>query len=159
VNVIDIAHSTRDYAKAFQKKYDAVFCMGVIEHVPHSPKGLLQSLTSVLRPGGCLLIDTPNLLYLYNRERLVRGQSVFAPIEDQFNADPPFEGHHREYTSDEVQWMLKSIGLHVDETELFNYSIYGLTELTGRDADYFRRMEASPANREYMMVRATTPAS
>ena len=155
ISVVDIPHSTDDLRLLLGVDYDVVFCMGVIEHIPHSPKGMLESIKSVLKPGGSLILDTPSALYIYNRMRLWNGSSVQAPIAHQFNAPTPFEGHHREYTPDEVTWMLNSVGFHVCETDMFNYSIYGQKEATGFDADFFRQMESSPNHREVIMVRAT----
>jgi 2-polyprenyl-3-methyl-5-hydroxy-6-metoxy-1,4-benzoquinol methylase len=134
--------------------YDAVLCLGVIEHIPHTPRLLLEALDRVLKPGGSLILDTPNLLYVYTREKIASGRSIFPPIEAQFHVEPPFEGHHREYTSDEVRWMLEAIGHEVTDLELFNYSAYWLSELSGKDAEYWRRMESDPQQREVVMTRS-----
>ena len=103
MKVIDLAEKGRDLASFEEGFFDAVLCMGVIEHVPHTPKPLLLALNRVLRPGGTLVLDTPNLLYAYTRERLAQGKPIFTPIELQFNVEPPFEGHHREYTTKRSQ--------------------------------------------------------
>ena len=47
-----------------------------------------------------------NLGYIYRREAMLRGESVFLDIKHQFHTELPFEGHHREYIRDEVTWML-----------------------------------------------------
>ena len=49
----------------FGPRYDVVLCMGVIEHMPSSPRPLLATLNRVLVAGGLLVIDTPNLVHLY----------------------------------------------------------------------------------------------
>src|SRR5699024_2148236 len=71
-------------------KYDAIFLMGVIEHIPHSPKGLLDHVCRQLKPGGLLILDTPNIAYAHRRLQLARGESVHPPIEIQFNCPEPF---------------------------------------------------------------------
>src|SRR5687767_3927863 len=91
--------------------FDAVICAGVIEHIPHTPRQLLSTLGTLLKPGGWLILDTPNLAYLYKRLTLLGGNSIFAPVEQQFFTELPFEGHHREYTVAEIQWMLQASGL------------------------------------------------
>jgi 2-polyprenyl-3-methyl-5-hydroxy-6-metoxy-1,4-benzoquinol methylase len=159
VNVIDLDSAGRDLSSLPSSGYDAIFCMGVIEHVPHTPRLLLQSLDRLLRPGGQLILDTPNLLYIYTREKLAAGLSIFPSIEVQFDVQPPFEGHHREYTPREVAWMLEAIGHEVSELETYNYSIYGLSELSGADAKRFEMMKLDPELRELIMARSTKRAT
>lgn len=49
-----------------QETYDVITLSHVIEHV-HDPKGLLQKLHELLKPGGTLWIETPNLDSLGHR--------------------------------------------------------------------------------------------
>jgi SAM-dependent methyltransferase len=128
--------------------YDAVLLLGVLEHVPHTPRELLEFVNGSLRPRGVLVLDTPNLAYLYNRERLARGESVFCPIELQYGTQLPFEGHHREYTEGELRWLLSAIGHEVVELETFNYSQLARDSLEGDEALAWRRMEQDPSLRE-----------
>src|SRR4030095_26918 len=72
-----------------ETRYDVVLCMGVIEHIPSSPKPLLDALNRVLRPGGTLVIATPNLVHLYNRQKFARGETVMADIQAQYETELP----------------------------------------------------------------------
>jgi SAM-dependent methyltransferase len=137
--------------------YDAVLVMGVLEHVPHSPRQLLGAVHRVLKPGGSIVLDTPNIAYLYNRERLARGESVMPPLASQFDCDPPFEGHHREYTMDEVRWMLERTAFEHVVVDAFNYSLFALETLQGHDLELYRRMMADPTAREVIFATARTP--
>lgn len=134
--------------------YDAVVLMGVIEHVPHTPRLLLRDLHLSLVADGLLVLDTPNLAYIYNRQKLARGQSIHPPIQSQFATELPFEGHHREYTADEIEWMLRASNFSVLESEAFNYSIYGLTELMGTDLENYQAMLVDPTQRELLIYAA-----
>jgi 2-polyprenyl-3-methyl-5-hydroxy-6-metoxy-1,4-benzoquinol methylase len=154
VKVIDLTEKGRDLALFESDFFDAVLCMSVIEHVPHTPKPILLALNRVLRPGGTLVLDTPNLLYAYTRERLAEGKPIFTPIELQFNVEPPFEGHHREYTPSEVKYMLEAIGHEVTDFDIYNYSIYELKELAGQGAARFARMAIDPELRELIFTRS-----
>ncbi len=144
---------------AHTETYDAVLAMGVIEHVPHTPRALLNTLSRVLRPGGVIVIDTPNLGYLYTRNKLAHGDSIFCPIQLQFDTEIPFEGHHREYTIAEIQWILGAIGQTDIEIATFNYSYYGLTELAGNDLVNHRRMIDDAALREVILAISRKPAA
>ena len=148
----DFATVGYDLAGFAPQSFDAVLCAGVIEHMAHTPRLLLESLTRVLRPGGVMVLDTPNLAYLYKRLNLLDGRSVFPPITDQYFTRIPFEGHHREYVVDEIDWMLKTAGHTVVSLETFNYSVFGLTELSGNDALYFREMESDWTLREVIIA-------
>jgi 2-polyprenyl-3-methyl-5-hydroxy-6-metoxy-1,4-benzoquinol methylase len=134
--------------------YDAVLLMGVIEHIPHTPRGLLEGIKKVLKPGGILVLDTPNLAYIYNRQRLMRGESVFPPIQSQYWTEVPFEGHHREFTRAEIEWMLQAAGFDVISCEAFNYSIYGLSHLAGMDLENYKAMEMDESMRELLIFSA-----
>lgn len=140
------------------QRYDAVVCAGVLEHIPHTPRLLLANLTTLLKPGGVLVLDTPNLAYLYHRLALLEGRSVFAPIEGQFHTELPFEGHHREYTMREVEWMLEAAGHDVLEIETFNYSYLAQSELSGEHLENFQAMQQDRSLRE-IIVAASRPRS
>jgi SAM-dependent methyltransferase len=138
--------------------FDAVVLMGVIEHVPHSPRLLLHDVHRALSREGLLVLDTPNLAYIYNRQKLARGQSIFPPIQTQFNSELPFEGHHREYTAPEIEWMLEASGFAVLASEAFNYSIYGLSELAGIDLENYEAMLKDSTTRELLIYAARAGA-
>ena len=138
--------------------FDAVLCAGVIEHIPHTPRQLLEALVAVTKPGGLLVLDTPNLGYLYKRLVLLEGNSIFAPISQQFYTDLPFEGHHREYTVAEIEWMLQAVGLEQVSLDTFNYSNFGQTEVVGDHAVYYRAMQSDPLLREVILAVARRPA-
>jgi 2-polyprenyl-3-methyl-5-hydroxy-6-metoxy-1,4-benzoquinol methylase len=73
IRVRDFADCGFALEKIGSSAYDAVLCLGVIEHIPHTPRPLLESINRVLKPGGVLVIDTPNIAYLYSRLKLARG--------------------------------------------------------------------------------------
>lgn len=157
VQVLDTAQVGAELAGLGEAAFDAVLCLGVLEHVPHTPRLLLGAIDRVLKPGGWLVLDTPNLAYEYKRRQLARGESVFPPIAMQFESEIPFEGHHREYTVTELRWIVQRIGYRDLEIETFDYSIYGLPELVGPDLDCWRAMEADAERRELILLSARKP--
>jgi SAM-dependent methyltransferase len=154
--VIDFAGVNRDLRGLPESTYDAILFLGVIEHIPHTPRPTLLALNRVLKPGGWLALDTPNHAYLYHRQRLARGESVMANLEAQFTTDV-FEGHHREFTAPEVLKMLKWIG-HADASlEMFGYSHYGLPTVERRDLSNHWAMLQDPSMREIIMTVSRKP--
>jgi 2-polyprenyl-3-methyl-5-hydroxy-6-metoxy-1,4-benzoquinol methylase len=137
--------------------FGTILLMGVIEHIPNTPRLLLKSVFDLLNQSGLLILDTPNLGYIYNRQKLDRGESIFPSIRHQFWTELPFEGHHREFTVEEVSWMLDTTGFVLQEHELFNYSLYGLSELSGIDLDNYQKMLDDPSMRELQIHAVTTP--
>ena len=96
--------------------FDVITFKQVIEHLPFSPKPALQSFYRILRPGGLLLLSTPNIARLSSVLRLLLRQSVHAPLDHFFHSEFPFTGHYREYTLDEIKRMLAWSGFDVART-------------------------------------------
>lgn len=97
--------------------FDVVVATEVIEHVAH-PDQFLQKLASFVRPGGYLVMTTPNGRYL--RNRLPR----FSEFEDPsvFEAGqfkPDADGHIFLLHPDEVAPLARRAGLEIAEQELF----------------------------------------
>lgn len=57
---LDIYLGSIDQLAAQEKTYDWITCSHVLEHV-HEPQKLLQSMHRLLRPGGTLWLQTPNI--------------------------------------------------------------------------------------------------
>lgn len=152
VRLLDLEDIGYDLHEIAPHTYDIVLCMGVIEHIPHTPRMLLESINRVLKPGGYLVLDSPNLAYIYNRQKLSRGETIFCPITLQYYTEAPFEGHHREYTISEVRWMLEQINHKIITLKTFNYSIFGLKSLQGTDLENFNAMLNDPECREVIIA-------
>jgi SAM-dependent methyltransferase len=107
---VDLKDGELPYASA---SFDMITFKQVIEHLPFSAKPSLKSFHRVLRPGGLLLLSTPNIARLSSVIRLLMRKSVHPPLEHFFESDFPFTGHFREYTMEEVQRMLVWSGFDV----------------------------------------------
>ena len=49
------------------ESFDYVSYLDVIERHPHSPKRVLDEIRRVLKPGGCVIISTPNQASIYKK--------------------------------------------------------------------------------------------
>jgi SAM-dependent methyltransferase len=94
----DLKEAERRDAWPELEPYDLVVCAEVIEHLPVAPQHVVAFLASALRPGGWLVLQTPNAARLANRVRLLAGKNPFEPLRP----DSTSPGHFREYTVDEL---------------------------------------------------------
>lgn len=95
LNEIDPAGSPPAAAAA---SYDLVVFMEVVEHLVLPPEVTLAYLAAYLRPGGHLLVTTPNAAWIRNRLALLFGRNPFETLR----TDRREMGHIREYTRAEL---------------------------------------------------------
>jgi trans-aconitate methyltransferase len=87
--------------------YHLVIAAEVIEHLQTSPRAVFGFLRAVLRPGGELIVQTPNAASLAKRWNLLAGRNPFMPIPDT----PDRSQHWREYTARELLAAARAAGL------------------------------------------------
>jgi SAM-dependent methyltransferase len=104
------------------RSYALVANMAMVEHLADSPRQLMGNLRSVVADDGRLVLEIPNIAYWPTRLRALRGRSVHQPLELVYGSDPPFLGHHREYTEAEMRQLLEWSGFSVDRLVTLNYS-------------------------------------
>ena len=84
----------------FAGSFDTVLCLNVMEYLD-DPGGVLDSLASVLKPGGVLLVLVPN------------GPALFGSLDRRL-------GHKRRYDAREMRQLLESHGFSIDSLRGFN---------------------------------------
>lgn len=99
----------------FERRFDVVFFMEVIEHLPIPGYVALERLRKVLKPGGLLVCTTPNFYRLRNVVYVATGKRIY----DHFKK--PEEGplgHVIEYDEPRLRWQLDRAGFSDAKIEM-----------------------------------------
>lgn len=102
---------------AFPALFDAVLITEIIEHVAH-PDDFLAKAAALVRPGGYIVMTTPNGGYFKNRLPKFSecaDPTVFESVQFQPNSD----GHIFLLHVDEIEPLAKRAGLTVEKIALF----------------------------------------
>jgi len=100
------------------RSFDIVFFTEVLEHVAIKPViEVLRDIRRCTKPGGVLVLSTPNVNNLSNVFALLRGQNIFWRPEIFYGS---LDRHNREYTPDEVKEALLAAGFTIEHMYGFN---------------------------------------
>jgi SAM-dependent methyltransferase len=118
-------------------EHDVVIMSEVIEHLYTAPDLVLRFVKRLLKPGGFLVVQTPNAVALEKRVVMLRGANPFEMIRP--SRDNP--GHFREYTLHELRSLAARAGLQVARADLQDYfnSQAGFARLLARWKKSFRQ--------------------
>jgi SAM-dependent methyltransferase len=92
--------------------FDLVTWCEVIEHLTENPVHTLAEIHRVLKPGGCLVISTPNASRADSIVNFLVGRNIYDP----YHLGAPLKGsrHSREYTLPELTDLLSGCGYAID---------------------------------------------
>ena len=98
------------------ESFDTITCLEVLEHLAIDPMAMMSEINRVLKPGGLLVLSTPNAVRTSNVVNILLGEQPCG-----WN---PYNGfdtnrHNREYTPREIERLLASSGMSPDEVTTF----------------------------------------
>lgn len=90
------------------------------------PQRKTQGDYGTLVPGGWLIITTPNVASMGNRKRALFGRSCREDIDVYYKMEgyplgSVYRGHNREFTRNEVEYMLKQEKFEIVKSMTFDY--------------------------------------
>ena len=127
VTAVDLRREFLDYARSRHERgdicfvqgnalelnlpgpFDLVFANQILEHLVH-PVELVRGLAAMLKPGGRLVVTTPNGLYLKSTLPLFRDLGDSAAYEHR-QFFPDGDGHFFAYSPDELRGIFRDAGL------------------------------------------------
>lgn len=134
-----------------------ILCDEVLEHFPLDPAFFVSRLIRLLRPGGQLILSTPNFATWEHRMALLRGRNPQDPMDARF----VYYAHHREPVMAECEDLVRRCGGTVLERKWTDYAPPVPAARRAWDMlRYLRRMEfhriahaAWPSMRSYLFLR------
>lgn len=113
-----------DYSIPFDTKFDIVTCFAVMEHLHSSPKYILNTIGEFLVDDGILVISVPNSVALYQRLKVLFGYSNYPRIDLFYNSIGNWRGHVREYTLDELVYVVNKNNFKILTAQNFDTISY-----------------------------------
>ncbi|MBX9599483.1 MAG: glycosyltransferase [Bryobacteraceae bacterium] len=117
--VVDLFDAERDRYPYPDAHFATVVCGELIEHLFADPVHLMSEVNRILRPGGHLVLTTPNITSLRALSGILQGfHPMLFPAYLRPRADGETDArHNREYTPREMQALFESSGFEVVKLE------------------------------------------
>src|SRR5579883_167135 len=113
--VLDLFDAERDPYPYPDEHYHTVLCCELLEHLFADPMHLMSEVNRILKPGGHLVLTTPNIVSLRGIAAVLQGYHPgFFPA--YLRPEAAAEGdarHNREYTPREIRMLLENSGFTV----------------------------------------------
>ncbi len=117
-----------EHAPFARESFDAVILSQTIEHFTYSPLKPLTRLLEVIRPGGYLIIDAPNISSFHNVWRLFRGKSIHWNLRRHYLEQQPqivrgipyYDRHNHEYAMHDLMDIAAFFSLEVCEKAYYS---------------------------------------
>lgn len=99
------------------QSFDIILCCEIIEHLIMDPSFMLAEIHRLLKPGGYLLLTTPNIASLKNVLTLLQGRN----IQHSYSGYGVYGRHNREFTARELAELIR---LHHFEVQVTVDDVY-----------------------------------
>jgi glycosyltransferase involved in cell wall biosynthesis/SAM-dependent methyltransferase len=116
---VDLFDAEKDPFPYADGAFATVLCCELIEHLPADPMHLMAEVNRILRPGGHLVLTTPNIASLASISAVLQGYhpGVFHSYIRPRESGEVEARHNREYTTREIELLLENSGFSVTRLE------------------------------------------
>ncbi len=117
---VDHFDAERDTFPYAAEVFDTVLCCELLEHLPSDPMHMMREINRILKPGGHLVLTTPNIASLRAISAILQGyHPAFFPayIRPRKEGEEAEARHNREYAPMEIQHLLTGSGFEVVRLE------------------------------------------
>lgn len=116
---IDLFDAEKDPFPYPDGHFSTVLCCELIEHLPNDPMHMMSEINRILRPGGTLVLTTPNVCSLRAIDAILQG---YHPGFFHQYIRPAADGdtgprHHREYSPRDVKALFEESGFEMTRLE------------------------------------------
>ena len=135
--------------------FDAVIFTEILEHLLLQPNHAFEQIHRALKPGGIVVVTTPNAQYLMKVLSMLRGKNLYEKYNLGLGA---YGRHNREYLLSEVASLLKEHNFNVVHGELKNLAKPHLTAGEQRKYKFVEALTKLPflkSRQENIFVVAT----
>jgi len=134
----------------YPKKYFDVIILGeVIEHIPCAPQVIFNKIKPYLKKNGLIIITTPNIAYLPNIIKLLRGRNIQERFKENWQRKIDSRSHVREYSKNEIINALEKTGYQIDKTKMACHQSHNKLKMWKKIL-----LKIFPKYEKYILIRA-----
>ncbi|MGE5841427.1 MAG: class I SAM-dependent methyltransferase [Deltaproteobacteria bacterium] len=142
--------------------FSGVYMGQLLEHFTYSPRKPLEEIWRVLKPGGLLVVDVPNVGEWHNFYRLIRGKNILWDYKKHYldyepyiyKGRPYFDRHNHEFTPGELRALAETCDFEVERLCYIRSRRHGKKGLRRLEIPFTALRDLLPIFRKGIMLTA-----
>ena len=127
---VDLFDAEKDPYPYADESFSTVLCCELLEHLYEDPMHMMAEINRILKPGGHLVLSTPNICSLRSVGAVLLGYHPglfhqYIKPNEKGEVEPR---HSREYTPRDVRQLLEAAGFSVERLETGPYAVQRTAE-------------------------------